>query len=110
MGRGMNDHEDGFEMLVPIVAGTSEGGPFDDASFVAGFEMGRFWQTCASMQGLVGQTSGRVTIHRNNKPQADLIAMHFDMGCVEESCGDEYELAHPDSVEWCSIRFGYDLS
>ena len=33
-----------YELLIPFVAVESNGGPFEDEAFVAGFQLGRLWE------------------------------------------------------------------
>jgi hypothetical protein len=94
------DHED-YELLVPFVACSDHGGPFEPIPYTAGFEMGKFWQQCETMRS-IGRPSMRCLIRRDNKAQADLIAMHFGMECLDEPIDDEFS-------EWLPIIFGYDI-
>lgn len=61
-----------YSMLMPFIAVTSKGGPFDDASYCAGYEMG---QLDAALQA--GPRLHQVTIRTANVEQADLMAMRY---------------------------------
>lgn len=60
------------EMVMPFVSVASKGGPFDDAAFTAGYEMGLLDAVLghAYTFGLVDRT-----LRAENRAQADLIAM-----------------------------------
>lgn len=60
-------------LVMPFVVCASKGGPYDDASFVAGFE-------CGQIDRQLGQEAPRryapdLPVHAGNVPQLDLIAM-----------------------------------
>lgn len=84
-----DEHPVERSMLVPFVAVASQGGPYDDNSFIAGFACGEAW-------GAVG--AGQ----RFEKPvypalldQLDLIAMHFGATIAQRVAeGMETEWAH----------------
>lgn len=61
------------ELVMPFVTVTSKGGPHDDASCCAGFEMGQLDRDLQIARGLVARLE-RV-LQAENQPQADLIAM-----------------------------------
>lgn len=63
---------DGYHLVMPIVACRSRGGPFDDAPYVAGWEMGSLFQILA--QSAVRAMA--MSIRADNQKQADLIAMN----------------------------------
>lgn len=61
------------ELVMPFVSVASNGGPHDDVSYTAGFEMG-------ALSGLLEYGKPRVhdqPIHEENVGQADLLAMRF---------------------------------
>lgn len=63
--------EQGHELVMPFVTVASKGGPHDDDSYTAGWEMG------ALDVALSNDTVGyhEQMIHAANAPQADLVAM-----------------------------------
>jgi hypothetical protein len=71
----MPDHqpEDAeMSLVMPFVTCRSEGGPHDDQSYVCGYEMGKL---DATLRNGIGLNYYELTIHTENVPQADLIAM-----------------------------------
>ena len=101
-----DEHDATFELLVPFVVTESHGGPFDDAAFVAGFEMGKLWAWCAANEN-AGLVSLSITIRRANRTQADLIAMNYgarvvDVDSVDPIPGEELSIA-PGVNEWCPV-------
>ncbi|MFV2172301.1 hypothetical protein ACFHW2_12045 [Actinomadura sp. LOL_016] len=67
----MSDHEEPqFDMVMPFVTVESKGGPHDDASYVAGYEMGRLDAVLEA-----GPPRHETTIHTVSAKQADLLAM-----------------------------------
>lgn len=95
-----HDHEVGYSLLVPFVVTANHGGPFDDAAFVAGWEMGALYQRCALMDAM--QIPALLaTIRRTNLPQADLIAMHYGKFCWPIE--DDPSLGESVTAEWVGI-------
>jgi hypothetical protein len=87
----------GYGMIMPFLPVQSKGGPHDDNAWVAGYEMG---QLDAMLGGAVfdqGQA-----IRRDNREQADLIAMKH--GFVAEFF--EYGEEHGEEVreQWIMLR------
>jgi hypothetical protein len=73
-----------MSLVFPLVVCASNGGPYDDAAFVAGYEMGLFNQRCLSARAW-SLFQFTATIRRANLPQADLIAMHHGLSMLEQS-------------------------
>jgi len=69
-----HDDQTEYEVELPFVSVKSKGGPHDDDSFAAGFEMG----TLDVILGTPYLQSHVMTIQTANVKQADLIAMHYD--------------------------------
>ena len=82
----MADNDADFEMELPFVSIKSKGGPYDDESFAAGFEMG----TLDVILGTPYLQIHTMAIHTTNVKQADLIAMHYDCKMEIESEEDEW--------------------
>lgn len=80
-----------YELVMPFVVCATQGGPYEDRSFVAGYELG----CIAADPALVGSTGRH--IRTESVPQADLIAMHHNLSC---EVGDADE-----SGEWTHVRF-----
>lgn len=62
--------EEGYSFLMPFVTVVTNGGPHDDVSYAAGWEMGALDEFLRSTDKPVRQY-----IHTENVKQADLIAM-----------------------------------
>lgn len=81
---GGPDGQDGDVVLVmPFVTTTSKGGPHDDASYTAGWEMGAL---DAELEHAPTLAIERV-IHTSNAAQADLIAMRHGYRAQIEPTG-----------------------
>lgn len=67
----MSDREESqFDLVMPFVTVESKGGPHDDASYVAGYEMGLLDAALAARP-----ERHEVTVHSVSALQADLLAM-----------------------------------
>ena len=64
------DNNSEYELEMPFVCVRSRGGPFDDESFVAGYQMGLL---DAELAGSVFDQGRAISVA--NREQADLIAM-----------------------------------
>jgi len=60
--------DEGF--FLPFVVTASKGGPYDDAAYTAGWEMGVLDHLLAARPYVL-----TVTVHAGNMPQIDLLAM-----------------------------------
>lgn len=87
-----DDFQANCELLLPFVVCASDGGPYEDFSFVAGFRLGQLWEQIDVAHACGASRFYVHAIERASLPQLDLIAMHF--GYVVE-----YE-AHDDD-DWC---------
>jgi hypothetical protein len=85
---GLPPVEGGYELLFPFVVCQSNGGPFEDESFVAGAQYGNLHQL-ASLG--VGQIMAMV--YPALLQQIDLLAMHYG-----------YTLATVDHGEWMAVN------
>lgn len=65
-----------IDLVMPFVVVASKGGPYDDDSYCAGYEMARL---DAALEA--GPRHHQVTIRTANATQADLIAMHHGYVC-----------------------------
>lgn len=74
MSHEPEDSQPTHRLVMPFVTVTSKGGPHDDGSYVAGFEMGSLDIELRIGRGWVAVLER--TIQTVNRPQADLIAMH----------------------------------
>lgn len=88
-----------YRLVMPFVVTTSVGGPYDDAAFTAGWNMGRIdyeLEMCAKM----GAIPRPVYMNTPLTPQIDLLAMKHGF-IVQSEPWDE----HPD--EWTRFDFAY---
>lgn len=85
------DERHELELEMPFVAVASQGGPWEDDAFVAG------WQACALDQHLAAGPDEHVaTLLAGLREQADLIAMRR---------GYRAEFQHTDVEGWVWMRF-----
>lgn len=93
----MDDPEvEGYSLTMPFVVTLSHGGPYDDGSFVAGFEAGHLaaeLAMCAAMPQGVKAVPGQRYVHRGIVAQLDLIAMQNGFTLTAEHHDDEWSLA-----------------
>lgn len=92
-----------YDLVMPFVTVASVGGPHDDESYVAGFEMGVLQ---ARLRAALHHGLGlpEVVIHRENVPQADLIAM--DVGArMTEGWPDDHSLDAATVNDWAHCAF-----
>lgn len=87
----MPEETDGYGLVMPFVTVVSAGGPHDDESYTAGWEMGALDNRLAGSWDDVA-----ATIRTANRAQADLIAMRH---------GYITEVATTDSSEWLHVLF-----
>lgn len=76
-----------MSLVLPFVACRSRGGPFDDESFVAGFQCGEI-DRALSVAALTGAQRVRFpTVYASLLPQLDLVAMRhlYQLGPVTVS-------------------------
>lgn len=83
------------DLVLPFLPVASKGGPFDDASYMAGYEMGVVDATLRASNIL--RKTVTATIHTANTEQADLIAMRHGF------------VSHAEELDswpgWSTIRF-----
>lgn len=80
----MNDEPD-WGLIMPFVTVASVGGPHDDDSYVAGYEMG-------CLDAILQQNRPRTlaqTIRSDSLLQADLLAMRYGYALTSEGSGVE---------------------
>lgn len=85
------DQEPQWQMIMPLVACASQGGPYPDDAYCAGWEMGSLFQILA--QSAVRAMA--MSIRADNCAQADLIAMNA--GFVMQ--------VHQVADGWASVEF-----
>jgi hypothetical protein len=79
---------------MPFVTVESKGGPHDDMSYTAGWEMGGLY---ARLEFTVLRRPFTLTIDATNIPQADLIAMKYGYKTTVET--------HDEYPEWAVMSF-----
>jgi hypothetical protein len=83
-------NETEYGLVMPFVVCASQGGPFDDDAYVAGYEAGLLDARLSSVEYdsllVEGHLDG--VIHAGNQPQVDLIAMKHDLVAQFEEAGD----------------------
>lgn len=85
--------EENFSLVMPFVVCQSNGGPFEDRPFVAGYECGRIDAVLEHAKPGVLE----VTVRHDNLPQLDLIAMRHNYSMLITG--------RPDDEEWVQITF-----
>lgn len=82
----MSDEPFNYGLVMPFVVCQSQGGPYDDVPFVAGYE-------CAMVDGLLLQEVEMLerTVRTANVPQLDLIAMQRGYVMATEASEDPEE-------------------
>lgn len=88
---------DEMELVVPFIVCQSKGGPYDDLSFVAGFQSGmvdRALQVAAQCDA----QSVRFTVATPLVPQLELLAMNRGFPVVEAESSAEW-------AEWSLVTF-----
>lgn len=86
-----------FGLVMPFVTCTSNGGPHDDGTFVAGYECGQIDAELALAASIHAQPRERY-VSTDSVPQVDLIAMRHGFHMTAEPWGK-----HPD--EWTLVKF-----
>ncbi len=89
-------------LAVPFVVCQSQGGPYDDAAFVAGFHAGQISQALKSAQA-AGASRLQFTVRTELVKQLDLIAM--DRGFTLSVADVDETECHPAMPEWTFATF-----
>lgn len=84
------DDQEAYDLVMPFILTKSQGGPYDDDAFVAGWRLG---QIDAVLAHEGAEWSGIVPTA--DLPQADLLAMRRDMVLLQTPTEDD---------EWTFIR------
>jgi len=71
------DEDMPMSLVVPFTVCQSKGGPYEDQSFVAGFQAGELWARLTAFQAMGGVRTEPQNVYTELLPQVDLIAMHF---------------------------------
>lgn len=94
----MSDDEqaEGYELVMPFVSVKSNGGPFDDDAYVAGWRMGALDARLGGV-GVLRSLWREDVIRTEDVPQADLIAMKHQYRMEATPSADD--------EEWTVVRF-----
>lgn len=99
----MSDEEPVYSLAMPFVTVSSVGGPHDDVSYTAGYEMGLLAARLDQVELLQSEYRPPLPLRRENLPQADLLAMQHSYTMVVEEHG---ELTPQDARnEWVYVTF-----
>jgi hypothetical protein len=92
-----------YGLVMPFVTVASVGGPHDDNSYVAGYEMGQLAARLDQVELLQSEYRPPMPIRRENLRQADLLAMRHSYTMVVDECG---ELSPGDARNgWAYVTF-----
>lgn len=99
---------DEWGLVMPFAVCASNGGPYDDEAYVAGFEMGALQARLRAARHH-GLGLPEVVIHRDNVPQADLIAMEVGARMIE-GWPEDHGLDNVTVAEWARLRFEWTVA
>jgi hypothetical protein len=94
-----DDGDDPFyELVMPFVVCATNGGPYDDAAYCAGWEAGVIDSTLGIAKSL--QSVGHLTLlcRGDNRAQIDLLLMKHEFDLLESS--------ETDDGEWITMEVG----
>jgi hypothetical protein len=94
--------DDGWHCAVPFVVCRSQGGPYDDDAFVAGYHAGQIGQALTTA-ATVGACRLRFTVRTEMVKQLDLIAM--DRGFTLTAAPVEETEDHDAMPDWTYATF-----
>jgi hypothetical protein len=89
---------DGYDLVMPFVVCQSNGGPYDDDAFVAGFQAGEIDQALKAATTVSAATVRFPTVRTALLPQLELIAMNRGFPKVLVDRSEEYP-------EWSDVTF-----
>ena len=82
-----DSEETGYDLVMPFVACVSNGGPFDDDAFTAGYQAGGL-DKALEILAAAGGCELRATVNAALMPQLDLIAMRHGFRLDSEACAE----------------------
>lgn len=80
----MSDEDQDYSLVMPFVVVTSEGGPYDDESFVAGFQSGRIYERMSQ-----GEAEFTEMVNPDLFRQCNLIARRYGYTMQTHRTGDD---------------------
>lgn len=89
--------DDSMSLVLPFVATFSNGGPYEDDAFVAGFQAGEIDRSLKAAAA-VGATRAQFTAYTELVKQLELIGMNRGFPTVEVE-------TWPAAPEWCRVTF-----
>lgn len=89
-----------YGLVMPFVACTSQGGPYDDAAFVAGFECGQIDRALQVIAAAGGNTA-TFTVGTDVVKQLELIGMNRGFPIVHTEAAFEGE----KYADWHTVTF-----
>jgi len=90
--------EHAMELAVPFIVCQSQGGPYDDDAFVAGFQCGEIDRALLTAAVVGAETVRFPQVHRGILKQLDLIAMNRGYPHV-------LIFVSPEWPDWADVRF-----
>ena len=102
MAEPSENREGKWEMVMPFVAVRSQGGHYDDESYVAGWEMGALEARLGAAKHFKVEPP-RVVLHPENVPQADLLAMRVGAKMIVNPWPDDLDPVI--AAEWTDVSF-----
>lgn len=90
--------EDSHELLMPFVVAESNGGPYDDEAFSAGFAAGRIDGQLQTLAGAGGTRSATHLVYTELLPQLELIGMRYGYPTMVTAYSEDYG-------EWAQVTF-----
>lgn len=89
--------DDGFELAVPFIVCQSQGGPYEDEAFVAGFQAGEVDRALVTAAA-AGATEVKATVLSTLVRQLELVGMHRGFPVMRSEVSDEVP-------EWSLVTF-----
>jgi hypothetical protein len=90
--------EIGYDLVFPFVVCQSQGGPYEDEAFVAGYQAGQIDKALAAVAAGEG-TEAKFTVRSGLVPQLELIAMNRGFPVMVAEPWEQ----HPE--EWTFVTF-----
>lgn len=82
-----DDDQPEYDLVMPFVACASNGGPYDDAAFTAGYQAGGL-DKALEILAAAGASELRATVYTPLVPQLDLVAMRHGFQLDSGACAE----------------------
>lgn len=99
------EDDDAMELVFPFIACVSQGGPYDDAAFVAGVQLGRIDRMLEMAAAINVARTETVTIYAQLVRQAELCGMARGFPVMEIGTEDD-----PLFAAWAHVTFAKETS